>query len=255
MKKLRYHGNEYRILQPNEETLLKLSTLPPEVWQNFIEKDLPNANTPIACRKTEPSDFDIFGGYKSPLMQYRSVITLPFLSGYQSLLDNTFPVASTTKDILKIFRNNLEILRQIHEKGVCHGDITSSNIMINKENNLEFIDFDSCIIDDYISDENTTIRKEKSKKEIFDQAIREDKEALLFLYITYLAKGNFIPTFHVSYKDLNFTPTAKRLFQEIFKNKDLPRDCYYDDFIEHLISTNYESPKVYSKNILSKYGF
>ena len=127
--------------------------------------------------------------------------------------------------------------------------------MINKEDDLEFIDFDSCIIDDYVSDENTTIRKEKSKKEIFDQAIREDKEALLFLYITYLAKGNFIPTFRISYKDLNFTPTAKKLFQEIFGNKDLPRDYYYDDFIEHLISTNYEAPKVYSKNILSKYGF
>lgn len=255
MEKLRYHVNEYRILKPNEDTLLKLSTLPSEAWQNFIEKGLSNANTPIACREAEPNDFGIFGGYKSPLIQYRSVITLPFLSGYKTLRDTTFSSTYTTKDILKLCRTNLEILRKIHEKGVCHGDITSSNIMINKEDDLEFIDFDSCIIDDYISDENTTIRKEKSKKEIFDQAIREDKEALLFLYITYLAKGNFIPTFRISYKDLNFTPTTKRLFQEIFGNKDLPRDYYYDGFIEHLISTNYEAPKVYSKNILSKYGF
>lgn len=253
MKKLRYHGLEYRILKPNADTLLKLSVLSPEAWQNFIEKDLSNVNTPIAYREAESNDFKIFGGYKSPSIQYRSVITLPFLSGYKTLTDTTFPSTYTTKDILKLCRTNLEILRRIHENGVCHGDITASNIMINKEGRLEFIDFDSCIIDDYISDENTTIGN--SVEEIFDQAVIADKEALLFTYIKYLAKGHFSSAIQVSYKELGLTPTAKRLLQESFGNEDLPRDYYYGDLIEHLISTNYEAPKVYSKNILSKYGF
>ena len=255
MEKLKYHGNEYRILKPNEDTLLKLSTLPPEAWQKFIEKGLNNANTPIAYRQATPDDFRIFGGYKNPLIQYNSVITLPYLSKYKTLLDTTFPSTYTTKDILTICKTNLEILKQIHQKGICHGDIIASNIMIDENNNIEFIDFDSCIIDDYISDENTTVKTRKSTKEIFHQATIEDKEAVLFLYLEYLATGNFTPTLSISYKSLDFTPTAKRLLQGVFGNKNTPIDYYYDDFIEYLISTNYESPKVYSKNILSKYGF
>ena len=255
MERLIYHGYEYRILRANDDTLLKLSTIPEESWQRFVEKDLPNANTPLSFRNVNANDTEMFGKCQNPFVKYRTVITLPFLPKYKTLSDTIFPSTYTTKDILRICRNNLQILKQIHEKDVCHCDIIPSNIMINKTDEIEFIDFDACIIDDYISEENIIGRIGEDKKQIFAEAVMEDKEALFSLYLNYLANGTFSDNPTIDYKKLCFNQATKRIFQNTLAKDSIPRDYYYDDLIEHLASTGYESPIVYSKNITSKYGF
>lgn len=253
MKKLIYHGLEYRILKQDENTLLKLSTPPPEVWEKFVEKNISHVNNPIQYRSSEPNDLELFD-CKGRKKRYRSVITLPFLTGYKTLYDTIFPDTYTTKDILKICKNNLLILQEIHQKHVCHGDLYSVNIMINEEDDLQFIDFDALLIDDYLSPENTTFPNEKG--DYFYPAVTADKEALFSLYISYLTYGNFkFLSDHLNYDALGFNKQYQEAIEEVYKNGETPIDYYYIDFIDYLISTNYESPKIYSKNIISKYGF
>ena len=42
----------------------------------------------------------------------------------------------------------------MHEKNIYHGDLYSKNIMINNDLDISFIDFDSAIIDNIVSEEN-----------------------------------------------------------------------------------------------------
>lgn len=253
MEKLIYHGYEYRILKQDENTLLKLSTPPPEIWEKFVEKNLSHVNNPIQYRKAMPNDLELFNCQNSRVA-YKSVITLPYLTGYKALYDTTFPNTYTTKDILEICKKNLLILQEIHKKNVCHGDLCSVNIMINEKDDIQFIDFDALLIDDYLSPENTTFSNERG--DLFQPAITADKEAIFSLYISYLAYGNFKFSFRrFNYDELNFTKPYQKAVEEVYKNGETPIDYYYIDFIDYLISTNYESPKIYSKNIISKYGF
>lgn len=256
MKKLKYDGFEYsNLLHKNEKELLKISALPAEVWKTFCDKNLKFANSPIEYRNLTEEEIEKCNKTLSCIRTYRSVITLPYLKDYKTLYDTVFDGTFTTKDILQLLKKNMNILKDIHKNEVTHGDIHTSNIMINQNHDIEFIDFDSGTVNKYISEENHFIFDffEHTTKEQIKATLCDDKISLLVIYLSYLSRGHFKKD-QVLTDDLSFDKTHRKALQDIMKEKDTNDNYYYLDFIDSLISTDYQSPIVYSKNIRHKYG-
>lgn len=80
-----------------------------------------------------------------------------------------------TKEVLCLYKKMANLLKQMHNNGIIHSDINATNIMINEDLDIKFIDFDASIIDNYISRENIYSDENLSKNEIISNSIIDDK--------------------------------------------------------------------------------
>ena len=192
MKKLIYNDLEYpNLLHKNSNSLIKISTLPAKVWKNFCNKNLKYVNRPIRYHAITKQDKKTYNIQQSQFSHKRSIVILPYLQGYQPLFNTTFKNNFTTKEILQLLKKNINILKNIHQNGVTHCDLHTSNIMINKCHDIELIDWDSGTFDDYISEENTYFDDKISTEDIIKKTIQQDKFDLLLMYFSYLRYGDF----------------------------------------------------------------
>lgn len=263
MKKLIYDGIEYdNIYCLKGDNLLKLSVLPREVWESFCDKNLKFVNNPIEYREITSEDIGKYNINVGVFVPRLSAITLPFLNGYKTLGETVFEDTFTTKEILQLLKKNMNILKYIHQNGVSHGDIHSDNIMINEKYDIEFIDFEAGTFDEYISAENTFYDDYISNQKKIQKTIHQDKIDLLISYFSYLAFGNFRDTVEfltVSLKSnnslqqfLNLDKYHSQYLYDFINEEDGTKDYYYIDFIDDLISEDYQSPVIYSKNMHNK---
>lgn len=252
MKNLKYGGSTYQnIFHQKDNNLIKISETPVEVWEKFCNKNLKYVNKPISFRPITPQD-----AKKYKVNEYQqSIITLPFLDGYKTLHDTTFNNSFTTTDILQLLKKNMDILQHIHQNQVTHGDVTEHNIMIDKDYNLEFIDFDSATVDDYISQANVFYEEKYSDEEKIKNTIQEDKTDILMIYFTYLCQGNFknVSEFYHYLKPQNqkYFGMKKQHINAIidfFNEERANANYYYIDFIDELIKEDYQAPVIYKKN-------
>lgn len=258
MKRLIYNNEKYNnIYQQNTKSLLKISALPVEIWENFCNKNLKFVNNPTtfhAITQQEKQKYNIRSNEK------HSIITLPYLKSYKTLYNTIFSSSFTTKEILQLLKDNMRILEYIHDNKVTHGDINSNNIMINEHHNIEFIDFDAATVDEYISEENTFFDDKYSTEEKIKKTMYEDKLSLLVMYFSYLRFGNFknMEKFRIDKlilnNYLNLSKTHEQALNEFLKEKETNINYYYMDFIDDLIKENYQSPIIYSKNSIHKYN-
>lgn len=256
MKNVIYNDITYdRLYYKDEKSLTKVSVIPEEIWTKFCEKKLEHVNSPIEYRNITEEDRKIYSidkGYT--LYEKKSIITLPYLNGYKTLYQTKFEDSYTTEDILLLLKKNLEILKNIHQKGISHSDIQPHNIMINQNKDIEFIDFDSLIIDDYISDENVFFEEDDKLEEKIKRTKIMDKVELFDLYFSYLARGNFKNSGKFKISDLELDGIHKQAIYDFHHDKNTPEDYYYFDFIDDLISEEYQAPVVYAKNLFHKYS-
>lgn len=245
----------YNLYQQEDGNILKISTIPTQVWEKFCNKQLKFVNTPTSYHKISKQDertYKIGHG----IIRKKSIITLPFLTGYTTLKNTIFDDSFTTTQILELLKKSLGIIEYLHQNQVTHNDIHSNNIMINKNLDLQFIDFDAMTIDDYISEENVYHDDDISDEEKIQESINQDKLDILITYFSYLCSGDFKST-DVFYKFLEPRNQSRlglkkehmRALVDFFASDEIKPDYYYTDFIDDLISENYQAPLIYKKNI------
>lgn len=249
MKKVVIGTKKYdNLYHKNKESLLKISILPIEVWESFCNKKLKFVNSPTEYHEITKQEKRLY--HIKQNTNKKSIVTLPYLHGYQTLCDTIFENTFTTKDILQLLKKNMNILKHIHQKNITHGDIHGSNIMINKKHDIEFIDWDLGTYDEYISEENTFFDDKISDKEKINRTIHQDKLDLLLLYFSYLSSGDF--THYLDKDYLSLSMQHKNALNEFIKEKTTSQDYYYIDFIDDLINTDYQAPIIYKRNLLHK---
>ena len=256
MKNVTYNDITYdRLYYRDDKSLTKVSVIPEQIWKKFCDKKLQHVNNPTEYHnitKTDRKIYSIDNGYT--LYEKKSIITLPYLNDYKTLYQTKFEDIYTTKDILLLLKKNLEILKNIHQKGISHSDIQAHNIMINQNKDIEFIDFDSLIIDNYISDENVFLEDGDKLEEKIRKTKVMDKVDLFDLYFSYLATGNFKNNGEFKISDLQLKGIYRQAIYDFHNDKNMSEDYYYFDFIDGLISEEYQAPVVYAKNLFNKYS-
>ena len=237
-----------RLYQKNENELLKISALPAEIWKQFCSKNLKHVNNPTNYRILTEAEKQKYQVTKI----YKSIITLPYLKEYQTLYDTVFEPEFTTTEILTLLRENLLILKNIHDHDIYHGDIHPGNIMINKKHELQFIDFDSAIVGECVSPENSLYDDDMTIEEQKAQIRLEDKLDVLTNYFSYLSYGDFTNQQNISITGLSLDRTHRKALKDILEQTNVEENYYYIDFIESLIKEGYQSPIVYTRNTTFK---
>lgn len=240
-----------RIFRYDNNSIFKISSLSLDACKSLQEKNLSFVNTPIGYR-TLTDDEDILYN-KDEYANYQSVIILPFLTEYKTLYEQKFTEQFDTTDLLKLLRKNLELLSKLHKNDIYHGDIFSENIMINRNLDINFIDLDAAIIDDFISVENeyfsTKIDIEQAK---YETKI-SDKLNLLDTYFTSLYCGRFMDFNYYCIRDMSLLEENEKAMIEFRRGENISDDYYFLDFIDDLLEQGYEAPAICAKKILKKY--
>lgn len=231
MKNLKIDEYIYgRIYIKDKNTLVKYSILPCDIWYNLQKKNLDFINAPTSVYSLSKEEKDKYRMCKSK-------IEIPWLRGYHTLYDCKFLNNLTTKELLELLKTNLLLLKKLHENGIVHCDIHAKNIMINKNLDINFIDFDNSIIDDYISPSNIFHNNEMSLSQNKEKSITYDKEDIITPYLSYISKLLPKPI----YAELcNYFISKSTL-------STLPIDYYFLDILDDLIACNYESPLIKCK--------
>lgn len=237
--------NYDRVFKSNG-VIKKISVMTQEESERLKRKELDFINCPIAWRALTKEEQQ---KYSNGWTKYNSLITLPFLYGYKDLDIEDFTKDLTTKQILQLCKRNLQLLKKMHESGLIHADINETNIMINSNLDIRFIDFEASIIDEIILPENTYFEEDISFNEKRVISMFEDKKELLRMYIAYLAKGKFsLYDSSISDATLGMMPYQKRELRSIRLCEKIDEDYYFIDFIDDLIETKYESPVLVKRN-------
>lgn len=241
MKNLCINGEVFpRIFIKNENTLVKYSMVRKCAWNKLQSKNIDFINTPIRVEYLNKKE-------KEKYSNYNSKIHLPILKDYETLLNSKYVKNLDTESILLLYKKNVNLLKSIHNSDIAHGDLSCENIMINKDFNINFIDFEASVIDKYISEENIyyyyddTSLLEKTKNTIV-----EDKLNLFSIYLSYLIIGRF-----KKYIDryISLAPLALdyKVVKEIhsYINKDIEpaKNYYFEDIVDDLLKKGYESPR------------
>ena len=138
----------------------------------------------------------------------------------------------------------LELIKQMHLKNVVHSDLNPDNIMINNNLDLQIIDLDSAIVDDFISIDNIYANDNISLKEKINNSISDDKLDIFRLLIYYLINNNFKVDDIRSLSNSNFLILPKELKVEIDAYLDLRKKFqngyYFEDIIDELANMDIE---------------
>ncbi len=201
-----------------------------------------------------------------PIELYR-VLIYGFLVYSQQNVKDAYPLSSFRKyeslyndrEILSFFRQLLLIERNLHQAGVVSGDITYSNILIDANLDIHFIDFNYAFVDDLVGsiarvpkDEvpfavNTDLILMESMYSLKDQFQYYDKASLINMILYALSSGTFpadrlLPTFS-SYERLDLKPSQKQAFEVFLSGKKrIAEDEYLLDVFDDLIAEDYPLP-------------
>ena len=184
--------------------------------------------------------------YKFP--NYKSKIVLPFLSGYKTLYNENFTLKYNSHDLLLQLRDVLNKIKFMHKNEVFHTDLSSDNIMINKDFDIKFIDLDQMVFGKFISEENILFEDDIkfNEKKILSRI--RDKVDILNLYMYYLINGNFKKSIieDTNVINSNLPDNIKREINAYIVGDIKPSGNYYfSDIVDELIRSGFES------NILS----
>ena len=231
MQNIVYNGNTYkRIFIKDENTLIKISSLDVKDWKYLKEKSLVFLNTPTKIARLNPKE-------KKYFPTANSKIALPYLNSYQTLYN--FQNKLDLKQVLLLFRRILNLTKEMHQNNIIHSDLYASNIMVNNNLDISFIDFDQSIINNHVSCENIyyeeDIALEKKKK----LAMIDDKLDVLAILLYYLIYGNYQKdiNFNLDVKDLVLPNILQReLVSYLDRKQEIKRDYYFEDIINELAS-------------------
>lgn len=240
MKNLCVNGEVFpRIFIKDKNTLVKYSKVRKCAWEKLQTKDINFINTPIKIEYLTKEE-------KQKYPNYKSKINLPILKGYDTLLTSQYTKNMDTENILLLYKKNVELLKIVHSNNIVHGDLFCRNIMINKELDINFIDFDQSIIDNYISEENVYFDYDTSLSEKKRYTIVDDKVDLFSLYLSYLVVGAFDKYIN---RSISLSPLCinYKLVKEIRSyldgDKEPSKDYYFTDIVDDLLKKGYEAPK------------
>ncbi len=228
----------YRIYLDLPEKLIKYSSLDINAWNLLKSKNLDFINTP-------DSVFELNKEEKTLFPYCESKIYLPILNGYKTLVDSPYIKYLDTKNVLVLYKIMVTLLKKMHNSRIIHSDINATNIMINKNLDIKFIDFDTSIIDDYISRENIYLDEGLSKNKVISNSIADDKIELLIMFLYYLANGcfEFNENRYVNLSSLNLNDNMTEEIRAYINGKVKPiYDYYFEDIIDDLLEIGYEAP-------------
>lgn len=242
MKNLAINGNVYNnIFKYNDKLLLKYSSKGLSAWEHLMKKDMSYANLPVDI-------FQLTSDEKKEFPTANSKILLPYYDNYKSFTDENFTKNLRTKDILDLYLKHIEILKDMQLKDVYFCDLHSSNIMLNENFDIKFIDYDLCIVDDIIEDNvKALLNYDMPISELKNKAQLEGKKALLKIYLNYLSTGSFKPikSLKLSLLGLRLDDySLNNILKYLDKNNKLDSSYYLEDIILHLKEINYESPSL-----------
>lgn len=235
MENIIYDNYEYKnIFKVSNNMLLKYSVQYEQSWQYLQKKNFNFINNPIKIINLENDSNN----------QYNSKIYLPYLNDYKTIYDNIYTKKLNTEEILKLLKRMLLCIKKMHNNKIIHGDITSKNIMINKNLEIVFIDFCQSIINDVVSLENVYLNDnlDDCKK----LTIIDDKLDLFETFIYYLLEDKFPDGIIYDY-NLKKSLFPQRIYEEIkayHYGETVPgEDYYFIDIIDDLIDMGYEKSK------------
>ncbi len=244
MKNLKLHGETYtRLYQKDENHLMKYSRIPQEVWKSVVAKNISFINCPtkILPLTKEEKQIDNYRACK---------IILPLLKNYETLCYANFINNLNTEELLNLITKIITLVKKLHKKDIYHGDIYSENIMINQNNDLQFIDLEAMVTGTYVSEENTYSEDNLSLEKKKELTMRDDKLSILSLLLYYLSLGTFKDQMN-DYIELRNLALPKPIEKEIssyqLKLQTPSTKYYFEDIIEDLLKQGYESPKIYNR--------
>lgn len=238
MKNVIYNGNKYfNVFQKDDNTIFKFSPMSINGWKLLNEKKLEFLNTPLAYRRLKEEE-------KQKFRYCNSLIKLEFLKDYVTL-NNFSNISSMNKiEVLNLIKKLLELIKQMHLKNVVHSDLNPDNIMINNNLDLQIIDLDSAIVDDFISNDNIYVKDNISLKDKINNSINDDKLDIFRLLIYYLINNTFKVDDIRSLSNSNFLILPKELKMEIDAYLDLRKKFqngyYFEDIIDELANMDIE---------------
>lgn len=237
MDNLEYRNHTYKnIFKYSDDILIKYSSLDYNLWNELNKKHLSYINNPIKVEEVTKEE--------KKLYRCNSKVYLPFLKDYKTFYYETFTKNLSTKEILMLMKKNLLILKTMHSNNVIHTDIHSDNLMINKDLNIKFIDFDYAIINNEpipLEDEFLSKREYMIKRAVKRNL---DKVDILDMYMYYLVNGDFRKDI-TSFTNIESLKLQKYIKEEINTYISLKRkpnrNYYFIDIINELISSGFES--------------
>ena len=231
MQNIIYNGSTYkRIFIKDENTLIKISSLDVKDWKYLKEKSLVFLNTPTKIAGLNPKEKKFFPTANSK-------IALPYLNSYQTLYN--FQNKLDLKQVLLLFRKILNLTKEMHQNNIIHSDLYASNIMVNNNLDISFIDFDQSIINNKVSIDNVYYEDCISLKEKKKLAMIDDKLDVLAILVYYLIYGNYQKdiNFNLDVKDLVLPNILQReLVSYLDRKQEIKRDYYFEDIIDELVS-------------------
>ncbi len=233
-----------RIKWIDKNMLLKYSSIDKNTWERMMNKDLDFVNTPT---KVLPLTKEEMQKYPYSV----SKIYLPFLKGYKNLFEEKYTKNFNTKEILVMLRQNIKLLKKLHDNNVYHGDLYVCNVMINKDLDMKYIDLDASIVDGIISEENI-FKPDFDSEDAIEYTRSMDILETIKMYLLYLERGNFkqgvIET--VDFYKLHLPEIIEKFFKMYYDNEPVKveENYYFEDVIEELISTGYVSEKLETRN-------
>ena len=231
MQNIVYNGSTYkRIFIKDENTLIKISSLDVKDWKYLKEKSLVFLNTPTKIAGLNPKE-------KKYFPTANSKIALPYLNSYQTLYN--FQNQLDLKQVLLLFKRILNLTKEMHQNNIIHSDLYASNIMVNNNLDISFIDFDQSIINNHVSCENIYYEDCISLNEKKRLAMIDDKLDVLAILLYYLIYGNYQKdiNFNLDVKDLVLPNILQReLVSYLDRKQEIKRDYYFEDIIDELAS-------------------
>lgn len=247
MENLNVNGtSDNNIFRYNDDLLLKYSSKSLEAWDHLMKKNMNYANLPVDIFELTEIEKNKFPNAKSKLL-------LPFYDNYQTFYDEKFTKDFKTKNILEMFLRHTEILKDMHNKEVYFYDLHTNNIMIDKNFDIKFIDYDLCLVDNIIDDDLKSLFNYNDSTLDIKSKIREnDKRLLLKIYLNYLYIGSFKPIKSLKLPILSLgldNYSIDSILKYLNENNDIKQLYYLENIIDHLIQIKYEVPRL----ILRKY--
>ena len=178
-------------------------------------------------------------------------ILIPLLKNYSQLGDSNVFKSLDTLQLLLLLKKQMACLRRIHSRGVCHGDITGANILLNSNMEYQFIDFDQGVVNDNVSKWNVYVNDFSNLDDIIMATMSMDKLDLLSIFLKRFLGINIYD--ELSERNLKCLLLPRDINDTILNYMStgfVSVDYYFDDIIDFLISDNYESPFMMVKKMV-----
>ncbi len=243
MENLIIEGKKYnKIYRVDKDTIIKLSQNIPHSWNYLKRKDLNFTDevTKISIPKED---------YKKKYPRIKCFVAMKYFNDYHKssqVLNNS---NMSDKEILYLLKTQMSLVKTIHKNNIIHGDITPSNILLNKNNDMKIIDFEEMIANNHISS-STKEEYEEDEETIKELLKSQDKINTLNAYMYYLCTGSMYETVESQYdtcfdkesafKNKISNTLLKELTEYQREDKIVPNEYYFEDIISEIEAINKE---------------